>query len=246
MKPKITLLTLCICLALTASACTVSITMPGGGTVRGSGDVVSEEREVSGVRKVVLTNQGDLEIEVGDQESLVVEAQANLLPYLETDVRGGTLEIKTQDNVNLKSTKPIRYLLTVTELEGLTVTSSGDIVAPELTADRFTILVSSSGSMLIEALYTDTLDVGISSSGSVVIKGGEVANLDVNISSSGELAMQDVTVQTAEVNLTSSGDALVYVSDELSGHLSSSGNIYYKGDPHVDVNTSSSGKAIQR
>ena len=238
-------MTTLLCLSLTLAACNITIGDTEFGVVRGTGDVVTEEREVSGIRKVVLSNQGDLEITVGDQESLVVEAQSDLLEYIETDVRGGTLEIGTRDGVNMMNTQPIRYLLTVKELEGLTVNSSGGIKAPELQAKSFSVQISSSGPVVIEALYADKLDVGISSSGDVMIQGGEVTNLDANISSSGNLEMQDVPVQTAKVSVTSNGDARINVSDELSGNISSSGNIYVQGNPQVDVSTSSSGKVIQ-
>lgn len=238
-------ITILLCLTMTLTACNITIGDTQFGMVRGSGEVVTEEREVSGIRKVMLSNQGDLEITVGDQESLVVEAQSDLMEYIETNVRGGTLAISTRDGVNMVNTQPIRYLLTVKELEGLTVTSSGGIKAPELEASNFSVQISSSGPVVIEALIADKLDVGISSSGNVMIQGGEVTDLDVNISSSGNLEMQDVPVQTARVGLTSNGDAHIQVSDELRGNLSSSGNIYVQGNPQVDVSTSSSGRVIQ-
>jgi hypothetical protein len=55
--------------------------------VRGSGNVVEETREVSGVSGVELATLGTLHVEIGESESLRIEAEDNLLEYIETDVR---------------------------------------------------------------------------------------------------------------------------------------------------------------
>jgi len=236
---------LLVCLVLVSLACSVSLDLEGGGTVRGSGNVVSEERSISGVKRVNLTNQGDLIIEIGDEEKLVIEAEDNLQEYLVADMRGGELVLSTKNFTNLRPTEPIRYLLTVKQLEGLQVTSSGDIRAPELRADDFKVKVSSSGEINIEALYTDSLEVDISSSGDVIIEDGEAQDQDISISSSGSYKAEQVMSRTARVRISSSGSARIWVTDELDVNISSSGNVYYRGDPHADVRKSSSGDAIK-
>jgi Putative auto-transporter adhesin, head GIN domain len=241
MKKHLSVFTLLVCLALLLQACSIDI---GGNSVRGSGNVVTEDRPVSGVKRVTLANQGDLKIQVGAAESLVIEAEENLLPYIETNVRGGQLEIRTQNGTDLQNTRPIRYTLTVTELDGVTITSSGGISASDMRASSFSILVSSSGKLDIASLYADKLDVEITSSGNVAIKTGEVPQIDIRISSSGDLDVQHVAAQKVSVVLSSSGAARVWVSDTLDGRLTSSGNVYYRGSPQVNVTTSSSGKAI--
>ena len=83
------------------------------GTVRGSGQVVEEERPVSGVTGVELATFGDLTIELGDEEELRIEAEENLIPYFDTEVRGGVLVIKQRPNVRLVSRRPVNFYLTV-------------------------------------------------------------------------------------------------------------------------------------
>ena len=52
---------------------------------------------MSGVTGVNLATIGHLTIELGDTESLRIEAEDNLMEYIETDVRSGKLRIRTQD-----------------------------------------------------------------------------------------------------------------------------------------------------
>jgi hypothetical protein len=236
-----------------------------GDIIRGSGNVTEEDRDVDGISGVELATLGTLYIEVGDSEALRIEAEDNLLDYIETDVRGGELVIGTRRGYELDPTEPVNYYLTLMELESISLSSDGDAEAPGLQAERFSISLSSSGSLDIASLDCPSLDVDVSSSGDVSIAeltggtitveissdgdveidGGEVQDQEISIHSSGEYLAGDLASAEVTVDLSSNGSATVRVSDRLSGSLSSSGNVYYIGDPEVDVNTSSSGKVEQ-
>lgn len=261
-KPKSVLIVLTV--ALSILACQLG-DLSLGQTIRGSGNVVEEARPVSGVSSVELATLGHLFIEVGDTESMLIEAEDNLLEHLEAEVRGGRLRIETKDNVNLRPTEPVNYYLTVTGLDTIAISSSGNIQAPDLEADRFSITISSSGNLEMGDITTDRLTVGISSSGDVRmgvlnaevlevditssgnldIAGGQVAAQNVSISSSGNYRAEDLESTEADVRLSSSGSATIWVSDSLRAVLSSSGDLRYRGNPTVDANTSSSGDVVR-
>lgn len=229
--------------------------------IRGSGDVISEEREIDGVTGVKLATIGNLFIEIGDKEELVIEADDNILEYIETDVRRGILRIDNRSNTNLDPRRQIRYHLTVKELDKIVISSSGNIKAPDLEARRFEIDISSSGDLEmgvletndlevnisssgdieIEELHANTLEVDISSSGNLVIDGGKVEDQDISINSSGDYKARRLESQEARVRVSSSGNATVMVSDYLDAVTSSSGDINYYGNPDVDERSTSSG-----
>jgi hypothetical protein len=255
------LLATIILATLVLSACSIG----DGRTVRGSGNVVEETRAVSGVSGVELATIGTLTIAVGDTESLRIEAEDNLMEYLETEVRNGRLSIETQDNIRLDAKRPVNYYLTVTGLEAIEISSSGDIQAPDLEAERFsinisssgdlqmgdleaealTVKISSSGDVTMGVLNADTLEVDISSTGNLDIGGGQVKTQNITISSSGNYTAQDLASDEAEVRLNSSGSATIWVQDYLKAILSSSGDLRYRGNPTVDATTTSSGDIIQ-
>lgn len=235
-----------------------------GQTVRGSGNVIDETRAVSKVSGVELAMPGTLHITRGDSESLRIEAQENLMEYIETNVSGGRLVIKSRQNSDLEPTRPINYYLTVKELSSIEISSSGSIESGDLQSDSFSIMIGSSGDLDIAGLECATLDVQISSSGNTVlssltadsisvdisssgnldIKQGQVQKQDIKISSSGEYRARDLKSVLAHVILTSSGEATIRVSDRLTGSLSSSGNINYIGNPDVNVSMTSSGRTV--
>ena len=213
-------------------------------TIHGSGILDSEDRPVQGVTRVSLTTLGELTIQLGDNESLVVEAEDNLLQYIETSVVGGKLTIRSAQNVNLEPTRSVRYTLTVSSLAGLEVSSSGSITAPALAAEKFDLQISSSGNITLAGLTADHLTVDISSSGNLEIGAGEVSEQTVNLSSSGNYRAGELRSQTADVTNSSSGTVTLWVTNQLKVDLSSSGNVNYYGEPAVTEETSSSGKAV--
>jgi hypothetical protein len=234
-------------------------------TVRGSGTVVTENRDVSNFSSVDLATTGTLHITMGDKESLVIEAEDNLIGYIQTDVSLGRLVIQTKEGTTLQPTKPINYALTVTKLSAIAISSDGDIETSDLTSDSFSIALSSSGNLSISNLNCTSLkvkssssgnttignlnsgsiSVTISSSGNLEIQNGQAQQQNIQISSSGEYHANALVSSIADVTISSSGSATIRVSDQLSGKISSSGNIYYIGNPVVNINITSSGKAIQ-
>ncbi len=233
--------------------------------VRGSGNVIEETRPVSGLTGVSLATIGHLFIEVGDTESLRIEAEDNVLKHLKTEVRNGNLRIGTQNFARLNPAKPVNYFLTVTKLDTIKISSSGDVEAPDLRAEELSIDVSSSGNLEMGDLETEALNVKISSSGDVTmgllnadglevdissngdlnIAGGEVRTQTINISSSGQYMAPDLVSDEADARLSSNGSATIWVQERLKASLSSSGDLVYRGNPTVDARTTSSGQLVQ-
>ena len=246
MKNNFALTLIALVLLLSIPACNVTINGDWESeTVRGSGVVVEENRTLGGISGIELAMPGTLYIEVGGSESLRIEAEDNLMEYIQTNVRAGRLAIETRQGINLRTTRPINYYLTIDELNSIVISSSGDVEAGDLQSESFSVTISSSGNISIDSLDSTSLHVEISSSGNLEILGGQVRQQTITISSSGEYRAEDLASIEADVSITSSGTATIRVSDRLNGRLSSSGNIYYIGNPEVNVRTTSSGRTVQ-
>jgi len=214
--------------------------------VYGSGNVTKDDRALQNFTEVVLSEEGDLFIEVGGQEHLVVEAEDNLQEYLIADVENNVLDIKKlPENITLNATKPIRYYLTVKELHALTIKNSGDAEATEVDTDTFSIRITGSGSVHISRLNVHRLDMELTSSGNLSIDDGQADEQYIRLSSSGEYDGENVICQNAYVKLTSSGNATLNVQSILEADLSSSGNVYYTGNPKIVYKDSSSSGRVQ-
>ncbi|MCP4541983.1 MAG: DUF2807 domain-containing protein [Chloroflexi bacterium] len=239
MKRRIGFAVLVSVMFLSTLACQVSGV--GFTGVRGSGNVVEETRDVNGFTGVALAGSGELTIEVGETESLRIEAEDNLMEYLETEVRGGVLEIGVEDNVDLRPRRPIQFYLTVKELDTIVLSGSGDVIAPDLEAERFTTTISGSGRVRMDKLDADTLDVTLSGSGDMDIADGQVTGQNINVSGSGRYTARNLESERAKVLLVGSGKATVRVSDHLRAIITGSGDVDYLGSPTVELSVTGSG-----
>jgi Putative auto-transporter adhesin, head GIN domain len=229
-------------LALALMGSSIACSFFGWRVVRGSGKVVEEEREVAGFTGVVLNGIGHLIIARGDTERLRIEAEDNLLPYIEAQVSGGVLEIGPRTNANLWPRRPVNYYLTVIGLESVTVSGSGQVEAPALEADQFDLTISGSGDAKIDGIDTQELIVRISGSGKVEIAGGKADKQDLSISGSGKYTARELESVDAQVRISGSGAAVIRVSETLDVNVSGSGNVQYVGRPRIQQTVSGSGK----
>jgi hypothetical protein len=189
---------------------------------RGSGQITSESRQVSGFSKVELSGSGELTIEQTGTESLTISAEENLLPKLTSEVSDDTLVLRSTSNAKIIPTQPIKYSLTVKDLSGLAV--------------------SGSGSVTMSKLATAALSTNISGTAS-----GTADQQDLKISGSGRYQAEQLTSKTVKVDMSGSGVASVHASDALDLHMSGSGTLTYTGDPkQVTQQISGSGKVIKK
>ena len=219
----------------------------GREAVRGSGRVTEEIHRFSGLTDVQLATRGKLEIRLGDTESLQVSADDNLHEYFEITTDGGTLRIGALTGFHLRPSRPIRYTLTVRELEFIGLSSSGDATAPALRADRFEVSLGSSGDLSMDGIEADSVDLRLGSSGSLSVDDIRAGAVDVRLGSSGDLSVDDLRAGSLAVRISSSGDVRIGGGevDSLDLAINSSGD--YRGESlrstRATVALSSSGDA---
>lgn len=242
MFKKILLLSLML-VSLVLSACSITVNVPNA--VRGSGNVTTEERSVSGFTGVALVGIGRMEVVVGDTESLVIEAEENLLPYLISEVKDGRLIVRIANGVNLRPTKPVRYTVTVKSLDNLEVGGSGDVICKSVTATAFDMAILGSGDIEIGSLQADSLDATIGGSGSINVEGA-VQTQTVRILGSGSYKGKDLQSADAKVEVLGSGSVHLWVTDTLDVNIAASGSVNYYGNPTVHKTILGSGDVNQR
>jgi len=211
--------------------------------IQGSGNLVSETRDVSGFNNIVLAGMGDLEIKVGDAESLTVEADDNVIDHIESYVSGSTLHIGFQRFFNIFPSSGITYILTVKELNSVEISGYGDVYLPQLTTDSLDVEVSGGGRITIDDLNADYLKVNLSGAGDFNIS-GLVGRQEINLSGAGSYNAADLQSTEAEIDISGASSAQLWVTSLLDVNLSGVGTLQYYGDANVTQNISGIGKVI--
>ena len=225
------------CAALLLSGC---IQISGWKTVRGSGQITSESRTVSGFNQVSVSGSGELRITQGAEEALTIEADDNLLPLIKSEVSGGYLRIGPE-NVNLSPSKTIHYDLHVKDLNSVHLSGSLKAEAGALKTEKLSLHISGSGRIQIGKLEADVLETHISGSGDMVVA-GQVREQHVGISGSGGHHAADLKCEQADISVSGSGNCVLWVTGILKTSISGSGAVEYYGTPQVNSHTSGSGK----
>ncbi len=226
-------------------------------------EIVREERAVSGFAAVVVSGTGVIELTQGRGESLVIEADSDVLDAITTRVEDGVLHIgrKSWSWFNFGPTKPVVYHLHFKTLDSLSlsgsvkavadtvsshrlrikVSGSGSLVFEELHATELTATVSGSGSVHVKSLEADEFDGRISGSGSITI-GGQVSRQHIRISGSGDYLAANLEGDAVDAWITGSGRAHVWANEELDVRISGSGGLRYRGEPSLSERLSGSGR----
>ena len=211
-------------------------------TVRGSGDMASEEREISDFSAVDFAGIGTVLIELGQEETLRIDGEDNLLQYVETEVRGDTLHIEMRDGVTIIPTQSMFFYLTASEIDSLSVSGLGNIDTPGLEADQFSVSISGGGDINLADLEAKELNVNISGLGDLHVDDGSVNKQTVSISGGGNYNAQDLSSDIAKIAISGLGSAMVWAMEELEVDISGGGSVRYKGNPAVDENVSGIGR----
>ncbi|MCP4396718.1 MAG: DUF2807 domain-containing protein [bacterium] len=210
--------------------------------IKGSGKLIAESREVSNFDRIVLNGFGEVVITQGEEESLSVETDDNIMPYIATEVRRGTLYLE-YDAKKVKRIAPTRlkFTLHLKHLVGLNIFGSGEISAMSLDTNDLDIDIDGSGDVQIDSLTAEKLEIRIDGSGKVTLAG--VANgQDIKIDGSGKYFSGNLRSDTVKITLNGSGDTVVWATETLNAHINGSGSVNYYGSPAVDLSGSGSGK----
>jgi hypothetical protein len=218
--------------------------------VRGSGDVIVEERDVSDFEKIQVSGVGRVIITQGSSESLSVETDDNLLEYIETEVNGNTLEIgfsrETSFGVGggrkvLEPTDGFTFRIGVIDLNSILLSGAAKVEVEKLKTDSLNINLSGAGDIAVEDLNAKDLEVFVSGAGDVEVA-GKVEDLRLSLSGFGRFQGFDLDSQDASVTISGAGGADVWVTETLDVTISGAGDVKYYGSPTVTPEISGVGR----
>lgn len=207
-----------------------------------------ETREVSGFSGVALSGNMNVELSFGTSNTISVEGDENILPYIETKVEDGVLHVRTKNKTSLNTRNKLMVYVSLTKLTVLKVSGSGNITGNgDFSNDGKTdIALSGSGNINVGINSFNETDIAISGSGNVTLKGKSTNNIEATISGSGNIDCSDVACNDVSAHVSGSGNIKVFANKSIDAKVSGSGSIYYKGSAtNINLKSSGSGKIIK-
>ena len=228
-------------LGLISMACTISGVTVDFGRIEGSGNVVRENRSVGEFSGVVLSGMGNLYIEQGDSNGIVIEAEDNIVPKITTTLRGNQLVIAVERGMNIIPTKEINYYITMKDVNDIQVLGAGNVDANDIQTDSLNIDLTGLGAVKMKNLDTGMLDITISGAGDINVD-GKATQQSINISGAGNYHAEDLESENADIIVSGLGGGTLWAKQQLSVIISGGGNIDYYGDPQISRTISGLGK----
>ena len=215
---RFSIITLLLSASLLAACGDISITFSDAvSTVKGHDKLTSETRAVAAFSSIEATGIGYVKLRVGEDNSVKISADKNILPLIKSEVKQGVLMLST-----INATK-----------------SKTDIVF-EVSAKTIQHL-KNSGSVAIHASGFNGGDLTVATSGvGRVTLSGRVDSLKAELSGVGRLDADALTADRVTTNLSGVGSASVRAQKSIDGNISGIGRMSWKGTA-TEVSTNVSG-----
>ena len=211
-----------------------------------SDDTSEEMRDVSNFDEVTLKGSMDVSVTIGEEKSIKVVADSDIIKYLETRVSGGNLIIDLENDRSYRNVKKMHVFVTVPSLKSANLYGSGDIDIKNIDNDLFSFDLRGSGDAVLTNISAKNLDLDLAGSGDIQ-GNGSCRNLDISLRGSGDIAAKRIKCDTVEVNLQGSGDVSVHAKEDAEINVRGSGDVDVYGDPDkLNSNVRGSGDVTRK
>jgi hypothetical protein len=195
--------------------------------IAGSGAVISQERYVAGFTGVVVNGSTKAFIKMDTVFAVSVKGYENLLPYLETSLVNGVLQIGFKNDVNV-SNDNTEVHISLPALDYVQTNGLGDMqISGDVTG-------------------TDHFSASINGSANISVEKGNADEFNGSISGDGNILALGFQSKVATINISGSGNTEISVSDKLDVTITGSGNVYYHGTPVITTNITGNGQVIPK
>jgi len=155
--------------------------------------------------------------------SVEIEADDNILPLVQTDVRGGVLYVSTTKSYSSRG--GIKLRITVPDLASVKSTGAGKFNISGVKNDKFEIR---------------------STGAATVVAAGQSKSVKISSTGAGKIDAHELRAGDADVSVTGAAGVDVYATDELDVNVSGAGRVTYSGNPKVNKKVSGAGQVIKK
>jgi hypothetical protein len=191
--------------------------------IKGSGKRVVEKRNVTPFTSI--STEGAFSIEVTCQKdlSLEVEGDDNVLSVVTTEVSNNVLRLRNTKNYS--SSEPVKFRISVPDLESLAVDGAGHIDIKGLNNEKFEINADGAPSISVA---------------------GKTKLINIDTSGAGKIDTHNLHAVRGVVESKGVAQIELDVTDQLDVTVSGPSSVYYRGDPKVNKTINGPGKVERR
>ena len=236
-------------LALLLSACVLRLS-DDGDVIMGNKKVIIKIIQTKEYDQIKSHGSIDVYYEQGKEGHIRLEAEENLMDYIEVTEMNGCLNLSIKSGLNYITFKGLKAYVPIQTIDELHILGSGDMQSQstihskalelyiegsgdmdlDLNTERLKAEILGSGDMNIKTTSISQLDSKVLGSGDMTMS-GSCDNINLEINGSGDFLGFELKSKDVDVNLKGSGDVYVYSESELNVNVLGSGDVVYKSKP---------------
>jgi hypothetical protein len=233
--------------------------------LKGSGSLVTLEYDIGKHSVIEVAGMGDLYLRFGEKPSLVVEMEDNLRDLFFLGDKTETLLLGMFARVAIQNTMPIRYIITMPDVQELKVSGVARAHVEEWSRDLVLVDVRGDGRLIVDRLKGTTLQVALGGSAKVDIGSLEAESLSVRLNGDSALKIEGGQARTlsmwiqgtsrlwaagleavrAKLDIGNAGTARVGRTNYLDVKADGTSLVLYEGEPSVISNASKTAKVLK-
>ncbi len=213
-------------------------------SLTGSGNVVTQEEAISDFDKVDISHSFVVDIKQGENFSVIIRVDDNLVEQLQVEKFGSTLKIGLKTGISIVSNATLEAEITMPELTGLDLSgASSATISGFKSTKNLTVDLSGASALRGDIEAGDTsFDLSGSSNANLTGSGG---NLTLDASGSSDVDLSDFPVADAEIDASGASTVTVNASGRLDVEASGASNVYYLGDPSMGTIETSGASSVE-
>ena len=211
-------------------ACLVLLTVLAAGChgkfisqIKGSGKRELQKRDVPAFTSISAEGAFTIEVTCQKNQSLEVEGDDNVLEYVTTEVGSNILRLKNTRNYS--TSEPVKFRISVPNLEGLSVNGAGHVDVKGLNNDKFEIDTNGAATIVVS---------------------GNTKVIDVGANGAGKIDAENLRAPRAVVDSKGVARIDLGVTEQLDVTVSGPSTVTYKGDPVMNKTIHGPGKVERR
>jgi Putative auto-transporter adhesin, head GIN domain len=211
---KITIVFLTVCVALAAGCRWVG--------VRGNGHIKTDDRTISAFTEIDAGGAFEIEWQSGSP-ALHVTTDENLLSYIESNVSGDTLHVRTHDQI--WPTHGIKVVISSQTRAGARIRGAIKLTAKQLTGPKFALEAKGASRVSLD---------------------GNIDELLADMTGASKLEAGGLQTKAAEISTTGAGNAEVAVAETLKVAITGAGKVTYSGNPTIEKHITGAGSVHRK
>lgn len=206
--------------------------------------MLEQKRNLDNFNQIKVSRGMNVYISEGNETTVLVKADENLLEVIETEINGNVLKVTC--SANIRKAKVKKVFITVPNLKAIEAFAGSNIYSETvLNFDELEVSASAGSNVTLE-INSDNTNASASAGSNLKLK-GKTNSFIAKASSGSNIKANDLRTTNSEAKVNSGANIWVLVKNNFKGNANSGGNVFYYGNPSsTDINRSSGGNVIKK